>query len=52
VNTTVITNNGVIEHITVTPEPGFPYGKLAAAFIVLALVAWGLRAIFWNRESN
>jgi hypothetical protein len=53
VNTTVLTNaNGTITRITVIHEHSFRYGWLAVAFIVLALLAWGLRAIFWNSDSN
>ncbi len=55
-NTTVIaTTNSVTGTITQTiiiHQHHFHYGWLLLALLALALISSGLRALFWNKDSN
>jgi hypothetical protein len=53
-NSTVITDetNGVITRVTVLHHDYFNYRWLILAMLVAALLAWGLRKIFWQKDSN
>jgi hypothetical protein len=43
---------GVITTTTIMHPDHFHYGLLALALLALALICSGLRAIFWNKNSN
>jgi len=49
---TVATNpaTGAITHMTVVHQ--FHYGLLIMAILATALICVGLRAVFWNKDSN
>jgi hypothetical protein len=50
-NSTVATNTGVLP--THGPDdPHYHYGWAAAGMVVFILIAWGLRKIFWQKDSN
>jgi hypothetical protein len=55
-NTTVIaTTNaatGAITRITIVHQHHFHYGLLILALLAVAMICWGLRLIFWNKNSN
>jgi hypothetical protein len=53
-NTTTITDetNGVITRVTVIHQDYFNYRWLTVAILVAALLAWGLRKVFWAKDSN
>jgi hypothetical protein len=53
-NTTTITNEpgGVILKTTTFSHDNWNYPWLIAAVLVFALLAWGLRKIFWNKDSD
>ena len=43
---------GVITTTTILHPNHFHYGWLLLALLALALICSGLRAIFWNKNSN
>jgi hypothetical protein len=49
--TTTVTNitNGVITRITTVHHSHFSPGLLILALVAAALIAYGLRAVFWNK---
>ncbi len=51
---TTITNatNGAITRITVIHRENFDYRWLMLAMIAAGLIAWGLRKVFWRKDSN
>jgi len=52
-NTTNITEtNGVITRVTIIQHDQFNYRWLALGIIAFALLAWVLRKVFWNEDSN
>jgi hypothetical protein len=51
-DTTTITNNGVITRITVTRHDYRNYSWGILAVLVFALLAGVLRKIFWRPDSN
>ncbi|MGD1018195.1 MAG: hypothetical protein ABSA12_02635 [Verrucomicrobiia bacterium] len=55
-NTTVIaTTNpatGTITTTTIIHHSHFHYGWLLLALLATALISSGLRALFWNKDSN
>jgi endoglucanase Acf2 len=55
-NTTVIaTTNpatGTITTITIVHQHHFHYGWFVLAVLAVALICSGLRALFWNKDSN
>jgi hypothetical protein len=52
--TTIITNaaTGAITRITVIHHVHFNPGLFLLATVALALIALGLRLLFWNKNSN
>lgn len=53
-NTTNITNitNGVITRITVVHQSHFSPGLLILALVAVALIVYGLRALFWSKDAK
>jgi hypothetical protein len=53
-NSTVTTEetNGVITRITVIHHDFFNYRWLLVALVATAFLAWGLRKMFWQKDSN
>jgi hypothetical protein len=53
-NSTVTTEetNGVITRVTVEHHDYFNYRWLIVAVLVAALLAWALRKLFWEKDSN
>jgi hypothetical protein len=51
---TTITNetNGVITRVTVFHNNRMDYRWLIIAVLAFALLAWVLRQVFWNKDSN
>jgi hypothetical protein len=53
-DTTITTTNsatGAITQVTIMqPQPH--YLRLALAFAAFCLLAWGLRKLFWQKDSN
>ncbi len=53
-NATTITNEagGVIVKTTTVSRDYWNYPWLIVAVLVFALLAWGLRKIFWSKDSD
>jgi hypothetical protein len=53
-NTTVMTTTNSVTGVitTTTVIHHYHYGWLVLAILAMALVCAGLRAIFWNKDSN
>jgi hypothetical protein len=51
---TTITNEatGAITRVTIVNHDHFNFYRLALAVLAFALVAWALRKIFWDTDSN
>jgi hypothetical protein len=59
VTTTITTNTNpdtgaitMITRTTVVSHPHFHYGLFLLAILASALIACGLRTLFWNKDSN
>jgi hypothetical protein len=52
--TSIITNEatGDITRFTILHPDYFNYRRLILAILVTALLAWALRKIFWEEDSN
>ncbi|HXD00244.1 MAG TPA: hypothetical protein VN048_12960 [Verrucomicrobiae bacterium] len=53
-NTTTITDetNGVITRVTTIHHDYFNYHWLILGVVAFGLLAWALRKIFWEKDSN
>jgi hypothetical protein len=50
--TTIEGTTGVIVRTTMLHADHFDYSWLLLALLASALIAWGLRKVFWDKDSN
>lgn len=52
--TTILTNatNGIITRVTVVHQSHFTPGLLILAVLAVGLIVYGLRGLFWNKDSK